>query len=300
MPPPKAPPADTLTLIVPSSTRLPPTLTRSLSGPPATSAWPNSKLRMEPLASDRSPLIVIVPGLIARGEHATVSHVHIAANDPAATQRRARGDAGEAGRGRLVAVDQQRAGVHGRSAGIAVVPGQRDDAGALLRDRSRSRDEAAKADIVRAIEDQRAVVRHVAEDGAGGAAIAEGQGAARDRRAARIVVGAGQDQRTRTRFGESARTGNHAAECEARSAIGQHGARTGQRRVARAGDIRGRPQRAAIEAERTGGGAQIGIARDLQRPCIDRRPAGIAVDAGQDRSACADPAAPNRCRKSRH
>ena len=62
-------------------------------------------------------------------------------------------------------------------------------------------DDAAEGDAVGAVEGEHAVVGDIAGDRAGGAAVADLQGAGRDRRAAAVGVGAGQDQACRCRPG---------------------------------------------------------------------------------------------------
>src|SRR3546814_16065030 len=72
--------------------------------------------------------------------------------------------AGQAGRRRLVAVDQQRTGIHRRRAGVAVSGRQRDDARTVLRYRARAGNQTGEADIVQAIE-YRSEERRVGKEG---------------------------------------------------------------------------------------------------------------------------------------
>ena len=84
--------------------------------------------------------------------------------------------------GRAAVADLERARRDRRAARIGLVGGEREDAGAPLDERARAADDRAKRDVVAAIERQRAVVDDIADDAAGGAAIAELQRAGADRR----------------------------------------------------------------------------------------------------------------------
>ena len=90
---------------------------------------------------------------------------------------------------------EQRAGADRRGAGVGVVAGQGQCAGAALGDGAGAADQAGIGQCIAAVEDQRSIVDDVAGDAAGRAAIAERERAAADRRGAGVGVVAGQCQR---------------------------------------------------------------------------------------------------------
>ena len=98
-------------------------------------------------------------------------------------------------RARGAAIAQlQRAAGDGGAAGVAVAGGEDGGASACLHHAARAADLPAKGHRVGAVEGQRAIVDHIANDRTRGAAIAQLQpGAAVDRGAAGIGVGAGED-----------------------------------------------------------------------------------------------------------
>ena len=78
---------------------------------------------------------------------------------------------------------------------VAVGPGQRRRAGARLGQRARPADRPAERHGIGAVEGEGAVVDHVADNAAGGPAVAHLQRARADRRAAAVGVRAGEAQR---------------------------------------------------------------------------------------------------------
>ena len=80
--------------------------------------------------------------------------------------------------------DGYRAGVEHRAAKIGVRAGKGQRACAALLEAARAADDAAEGDRVRPVEGQYAVVRHIAREAAGYAAVADLQRAGADRRAA--------------------------------------------------------------------------------------------------------------------
>ncbi len=172
-------------------------------------------------------------------------------------QRAIVGDvADDAAAGAAIAELQRAATDHG-AAGVGVGAGQDRRSGASLRHRSRPADDAAEVQRIAAVEDQRTVIGDVADDAAAGAAIAELQRAAADHRAARIAVGARQDQRARIGLQQAGRAGNLGADidrCARIDANERHAAvRQGHHRQRRA---------------RTG--HLIAVGDELQPHCADR------------------------------
>ena len=102
------------------------------------------------------------------------------------------------------AVHDQRAGVDRGGAGVGVVGRQRGGAGADLVERAGAGDHAVVLVGVGAVEGERGVVDHVAEDRAGGAAVAELQDAGVDGGEAGVGVVAAQDRRAGADLGERA------------------------------------------------------------------------------------------------
>ena len=96
-------------------------------------------------------------------------------------------------RGAAVA-ELQRAGADRRAAGIGVGAGEDRGSGPDLGERAGAADHAGKGHRVAAVEDRARVVDDVADDAAGGAAIADLQRPGADRRGAGIGVGAGEDR----------------------------------------------------------------------------------------------------------
>src|SRR5690606_1422184 len=87
-----------------------------------------------------------------------------------------------------------------RRAGVAVCGRQRNYAGTVLRHRAGARDQTAEADIVRAVEYERTIVRHIACDETAGSAIAELQRAIGDCGAASVGVVSRQDRCARSKL----------------------------------------------------------------------------------------------------
>ena len=85
--------------------------------------------------------------------------------------------------------DGDRAAVDLGAAGVAVGAGERGGAVAHLPHHARPADHPREGEIVRAVEDEGAVVRDVARERARGAAVAELQGARGDRGAAGVAAG---------------------------------------------------------------------------------------------------------------
>ena len=134
--------------------------------------------------------------VIAGRQRAVARQRHVAANHALA----AKGgivDSRRAGRGRLVAVDIQAARANRGAASVGI--GGRQDGGAvaLLRDRARAADGPAQRIGIAAIDNQAAVVGHVADDAAGRGstrASAQLQDARRDRGATSVGIVGGQDR----------------------------------------------------------------------------------------------------------
>src|SRR3546814_8039723 len=145
--------------------------------------------------------------IAAGSEDAATGDAHITADGADAAERRARSHAGQAGRGQLVAVDQQRTGIHRRRAGVAVSGRQRDDARTVLRYRARAGNQTGEADIVQAIEYERTIVRYIASDEAAGSTITKLQRSSPDGRAASIAVIGGQDGCARSKLIDGTGTG---------------------------------------------------------------------------------------------
>ena len=99
--------------------------------------------------------------------------------------------------------DTERTGADRRGSGISVRSGEIQDAGAELGDRARAGDRAREESIVRTIEDQGAVVDQVTDNRTRRTARADAQRAGRERGAARIGIGAGEDLRAGAEFGQS-------------------------------------------------------------------------------------------------
>ena len=212
-----------------------------------------------------SPVSVSVP-VPALGQRAgAADHAAIGQRVAAVEHQRAVVDdvAGDAAGGAAVA-DLQRAGADRRAAGVGVGAGEDRGAGPDLGERAGAADHAGIGQRVAAVEHQRGVVDDVADDTAGGAAVADLQRPRADRRAAGIGVGAGEDRGSGPGLGERAGAADHAG-------IGH--------RVAAVED-----ERAVVDdvADDAAGGAAIA---DLQRAGADRRGAGIGVGAGEDRGS---------------
>src|SRR3546814_16428013 len=114
--------------------------------------------------------------IAAGSEDAATGDAHITADGADAAERRARSHAGQAGRRRLVAVDQQRTGIHRRRAGVAVSGRQRDDARTVLRYRARAGHQTGEADLVQAIEYERTLVSYLASHKPAGSTITNKNG----------------------------------------------------------------------------------------------------------------------------
>ncbi len=96
------------------------------------------------------------------------------------------------------------AAVDGGAAGVGVVGGEDERAGAGLGEAAGAADDAGIGHGVGAIEDQRGVVGHIARKDAGAAAVADLQGAAGDGGAAAEAIGPGEDHRAVALFSQTA------------------------------------------------------------------------------------------------
>ncbi|MCR5864931.1 hypothetical protein LRS14_06665 [Aquincola sp. J276] len=222
------------------------------------------------------------------------------------------GPAARRAAGAAVAQLQRAAGVDGGAAAVAVVGGQREQAGACLPQGAAAADGVGQRDGIAAVDDQRAVVGDgAAGHRAGGAAVAQLQAAAgRDAGAARIAVAAGQREVAAALLDELQRVGHrHAAgdaAAEQRAGVvaagaqrlvgGQgHGARAGQRadRLAGVDGQRGAGihlhraavadgaaalQRQAAGAAHGGGAAVAVAARQGEQPGARLRQRSAAAD----------------------
>ena len=201
------------------------------------------------------------PGAVARGDGAA-DHGDVAAEDAGAAERAARRDGGGAGRARLVAVDEQRAGVDAGRTAIAV--GGRQDGGSRphLADAAGAGDRVAEAVAVGTVEGERAAAEDdvVADDRTGRATVAEHQRAAVDHGVAAVGAVAGQHPGAGVVLGEDG------------GAVARIADRPGQRVVAGIG-----------AAERDG--AILAVAGERQRAGIgeDDRAGARRLDQGRAR-----------------
>ena len=167
----------------------------------------------------------------------------------------------------------------GRAAIIRIVAGEHGGAGAVLPDVTAPGNDAGQDERIGAVEAEQAVVDHVADDAAAGAAIAENYLSARNRGAAGIAAGTRQNQDPEAGCGEPAgtiavgdrsRKRQRISRCVDGAAGCVHEERVGERQVVADG-LEG----AAIED--AGTGADRSVVGDLKRAAGHRRAAGIAV-----------------------
>ncbi len=118
-------------------------------------------------------------------------------------QRGLVGDIARHHAGRAATADTQRAGVDGGQAGVGVVAGQGQRAGALLGDGAHAGYDPRVEQFIAAIEDQRGIVADVSCDGTGQAAVADPKRAVRNRGAAGVGAVARQRQRARSPLGQA-------------------------------------------------------------------------------------------------
>ena len=109
--------------------------------------------------------------------------------------------------GRAATAERQRAGADRRGAGVGVVAGQGQCAGAALGDGAGPADQTGIGQRIAAVEDQRGIVDDVAGYAARGAATAERKRAGADRRDAGVGVVAGQRQCAGAGLRQSRRAG---------------------------------------------------------------------------------------------
>src|SRR5581483_3198625 len=113
------------------------------------------------------------------------------------------------------AEELQRTAVDGGEVRVGLSAGQRQRAGTVFDQHTRTADRRGAGDRAGVVEDEHVVVRDVAADIAvGGNAVAQLQRAFVDRHAAAERVHRVDEQRTRADFEERARAGNHAGAAE--------------------------------------------------------------------------------------
>ena len=135
-------------------------------------------------------------------------------NGTAAGQRRT-------GMGRIA--DRERSGQHGGAAGIGIVGGEDCGAGSDLCHGAGTGDDTAEGHGVGAVESEHTIVEHVAHNAAAGAAVAEMQGAGRDRRAAAVGVVGGEHRGAGADVGQGAGPRDDAGEGHGVGAVeGEH------------------------------------------------------------------------------
>ncbi len=179
-----------------------------------------------------------------------------------------------------------------RAACIGIVRSQDGCAGADLADGTGAGNHPADAREVGTVEGERGVVGYVADDAAGSPAVAELQGARRNRRAARIGIVRSQDRRAGTSLVDSAIACDHRGELV--GAIGvveidrpRARAELDQRRIEDARGSRGVPALAAdVQSARTGSAC-------CKRKCPRAAPDVDATAIGDGQAAIADRADAN-------
>ncbi|SSW71844.1 hypothetical protein AGI3411_05322 [Achromobacter agilis] len=205
-----------------------------------------------------------------------------------------------------VAPDLQRAAIDPRAAAVGIVAAQHQRAGPGLPERTGTRHHTGQAqrgaachvdaarlrqrDGARRIErtrrGQRATVEHQAARGIAQVRIAaDSQGAARDRRAARVMVAAIQDHRAGAALDETAPARHRAVQAQRGGGRHVEAPRLRERHGTRDIESACRGQRAAVECQAAHGIAQACIAADLQRTAIDRRAAAVGIVAAQHQRA---------------
>ncbi len=174
-----------------------------------------------------------------RGEQQAVVHVHM---------NRAIGEVDAADGLDLAGVDE-------RIARKVAVRAQGQHARAFLGQSAGAADDPEIYEVIRAIEDEGAVVDDIAEDGAGGAAVAELEGAGADGGGAGVEVVGGEDG------GAGARLLDRAVAADDAGVGGGVGTVEDQGGAAAGGDVAGDAAGGAAGAELEGAGAERGRAR---------------------------------------